>query len=102
MANTKIASDPNNSVIKRLWCTNFRSQEQLQSTGIVWEDADNFNLLPKGMSYFSHTILWKQPFSISPCSGKPPAKYEPRYDKTNVLVSDLVRHKPGCTATEDG
>ena len=52
----------------------FRSQEQLQSTGIVWEDADNFNLLPKGMSYSSHTILWKQPFSISPCSEKNSSK----------------------------
>ena len=29
-------------------------------------------------------------------------KYEPRHEKTNILVSDLVRHKPGCTATEDG
>ena len=28
--------------------------------------------------------------------------YEPRHEKTNVLVSDLVRHKPGCTALEDG
>ena len=29
---------------------------------------------------------------------------ESRDEKTNVLVSDLVRHKPGCTAstTEDG
>ena len=27
---------------------------------------------------------------------------EPRREKTNILVSDLVRHKPGCTATEDG
>ena len=27
---------------------------------------------------------------------------EPRHEKTNVLVSDLVRHKPGCTATENG
>ena len=27
--------------------------------------------------------------------------YEPRHEKTNFLVSDLVRHKPGCTATED-
>ena len=27
---------------------------------------------------------------------------EPRHEKINVLVSDLVRHKPGCTATEDG
>ena len=24
-----------------------------------------------------------------------------RHEKTNILVSDLVRHKPGCTATED-
>ena len=28
--------------------------------------------------------------------------FEPHRGKTNVLVSDLVRHKPGCTATEDG
>ena len=28
--------------------------------------------------------------------------YEPCHEKTNGLVSDLVRHKPGCTATEDG
>ena len=27
---------------------------------------------------------------------------EPQHEKTNVLVSDVVRHKPGCTATEDG
>ena len=27
---------------------------------------------------------------------------EPRHEKTNVLVSDLVLHKPGCTATEHG
>ena len=26
---------------------------------------------------------------------------EPRHEKTNVLVSDLVQHKPGCTITED-
>ena len=28
--------------------------------------------------------------------------FEPRHEKTNVLVSDLVRHRQGCTATEDG
>ena len=28
--------------------------------------------------------------------------FEPRHEKTNILVSDQVRHKPGCTATEDG
>ena len=29
-------------------------------------------------------------------------QYEPRHEETNVLVSDLVRHKPGYIATEDG
>ena len=29
-------------------------------------------------------------------------KNEPRREKTNILVSDLVRHKPDCTSTEDG
>ena len=28
--------------------------------------------------------------------------FERRHEKTNILVSDLVQHKPGCTATEDG
>ena len=27
--------------------------------------------------------------------------FEPRHEKTNILVSDLVQHKPGCTAIED-
>ena len=27
---------------------------------------------------------------------------ELRHEKTNVLVSDLVQHKLGCTATKDG
>ena len=27
--------------------------------------------------------------------------FEPRHEKTYVLVSDQVRHKQGCTATED-
>ena len=32
----------------------------------------------------------------------PAISNELRHKKTNVLVSDLVQHKPGCTATEDG
>ena len=28
------------------------------------------------------------------------ATNEPRPEKTNILVSDLSQHKPGCTATE--
>ena len=27
---------------------------------------------------------------------------EPRHEKTNILVSDQVRHKPRCTVIEDG
>ena len=27
---------------------------------------------------------------------------EPRHEKTNILVSDLVQHKPGYAVTEDG
>ena len=27
--------------------------------------------------------------------------YEPRHEKTDILVSDRVRNKPDCTATED-
>ena len=27
---------------------------------------------------------------------------EPRREKTNVLVSDLVRHRLGCTTAQDG
>ena len=29
-------------------------------------------------------------------------RYEPCHEKANVLVSDLVRHKTGCTAAVDG
>ena len=35
-------------------------------------------------------------------SYSPEISYEPRHEKTNILVSDLVRHKLGCTATEEG
>ena len=28
--------------------------------------------------------------------------YEPCHEKTNILVSDLVQHKPGCTAAGGG
>ena len=30
------------------------------------------------------------------------SRYEPRCEKTGLQVSDQVRHKPGCTTTEDG
>ena len=33
---------------------------------------------------------------------KPINLYEPRREKTNILVSELIRYRPGYTATEDG
>ena len=32
----------------------------------------------------------------------PKVRNEPRHEKTIVLVSYLIRHKPDCTATQDG
>ena len=56
----------------------------------------------------SSDLSWAQPQrSTSNVQPIPAGKrkyimlYEPRREKTKVLVSDLVRHKPGCTATED-
>ena len=42
-----------------------------------------------------------------PCNSDPlepiqECTLEPRHEKTDILFSDLVRHKPGCRATEDG
>ena len=42
-------------------------------------------------------VLWRTDKIIFHLS-----KNEPRHEKTNILVSDLVRHKTGCTGTEDG
>ena len=36
------------------------------------------------------------------CNSKLQKTFEPRHEKTSILVFDLVQHKPGCTATEDG
>ena len=39
---------------------------------------------------------------FSPDAAQINLKTELHHEKTNVLVADLVRHKPDCTATEDG
>ena len=49
-------------------------------------------------TFFSH--IEKVDFLMTQLIQKP--TYEPRHEKTKVLVYDLVRHKPGCIATEDG
>ena len=45
------------------------------------------------------SLNYHQVHTLSACLNK---SYEPRHEKTNVPVSDLVRHKPGCTAKEVG
>ena len=42
------------------------------------------------------------PDQAAPLRGSGSSLFERCHEKTNVLVSDLVQHKPGCTATEDG
>ena len=38
--------------------------------------------------------------NVKTCNKK--MKIEPCHEKTNVVDSDMVRHKAGCTDTEDG
>ena len=44
-----------------------------------------------GFQVALYSIIWTESY-----------QFELRGEKTNILVSDQVRHKPGCTATEDG
>ena len=53
------------------------------------------NVWPDLLMYEENTRAWGW---VSCCHNK----YERCHEKTNALVSDLVQHKPGCTATEDG
>ena len=50
------------------------------------------------ISAFDRVIRVKDTSNI----GCQPRLYEPRHKKTNILASDLVQHKPGCAAAEDG
>ena len=50
------------------------------------------------MSSGSHSVLLRLDLILMRLN----VEYEPRCKKTNILVSDLVRHKPGCTLEEDG
>ena len=44
-----------------------------------------------------HQLIWMLKFGLFwDCDS-----YEPVLEKTNNLGSDKVRHKPGCTVTED-
>ena len=47
----------------------------------------NTHLISSAVQVQLYTFVWRN---------------EPRHEKTKVLVSDLVRHKPGYTAKENG
>ena len=55
-----------------------------------------FSLFFKGNAFLKFCDLVK--VECTQCS----CLFEPHHEKTNVLVSDPVGHKPGCTATGDG
>ena len=60
----------------------------------------NIRLMPKYLKTFMKSFCndFVQVFRTFPVT----AAFEPGQEKTNFLVSDLVRHKLGCTATEYG
>ena len=47
-------------------------------------------------------MLFYEAVTLSFSLGSHIINNELRHEKTNVLVSNQVRHKPGCTATENG
>ena len=48
------------------------------------------------MCDLGYCTMWRLYIAYVDCK-----QYEPCHEETNILVSDLVLHKPGCTATED-
>ena len=68
------------------------------------------------LDYQRKTLVWTQliksvfvaaaivitPHSCQSSHGKIVLLFEPAHEKTNNLGSDQVRHKLGCTVTEDG
>ena len=49
-----------------------------------------------------HIFVMRVELSLSICQVSSSIPYEPLREKTNTLGSDQVRHKPGCSITEDG
>ena len=64
-------------------------------TKIIFELSSNTHLI---ISAESDSCLLCLLSRGTPCM----VIHEPRREKTNVLVSDLFQHKPGCRATEYG
>ena len=69
----------------------------LNKNEFVWQDSYDLTMFKNLELLLQELSL---PFEPHPEESCP--KYEPHHEKTNILVTDLVRHKPGCTATEGG
>ena len=74
-----------------------RTMSETPKTGFYTTMLKCIQLLyPKFQAFISAGWLKSCPGSRNPVT------YEPRHEKTNILVSDQVRHKPGYTSTQDG
>ena len=67
----------------------------------------NVGFLTKRLIYLQVVDIGTETKKMNICHKKPwllnfTSEIELCREKTNILVSDQVRHKPGCTATEDG
>ena len=67
----------------------------MDTTGL--DATVKINCLSQFTAYIKHKML-----SIWSEKGQKKKHNEPHHEKTNFLVSDLVQHKLGCTATEYG
>ena len=70
---------------------------------LILRNQETRVITPGMTTNFSAVCPFSSSFAklISRMGGKEKRSFEPRHETTNVLVSDLVQHKPGCTATED-
>ena len=67
-------------------CDVLKSYTYINSFSVIWETTDDSD---SGFDFEKSEVARG-------------IRNEPRHEKTNVLVSDQVRHKPDCAATEDG
>ena len=78
--------------------TGIASERLMQSMNMDWHILQSKALFLIGLDPCS--LIFKSVFDAAYEESE--RTFELHHEKTNVLVSDLVRHKSGCTATEDG
>ena len=91
---------------KFVYCTNNLEVQILRSK--MYRRYNNYKCKKCNEISFSDrfSIFDKLPFciAVAMCDlvHDVASTFELRHEKTNVLVFDQVRHKPGCSITEDG